>query len=157
MIALGAHLRVQQGRYAAGLLAVVEGEAVTATFAIAAPSGDEAMSLSELYRRAHDMIGHHDPGLVVLLASEARDRADLGVARRAEGAVLAAAGNHDCPVRIYKTGGALRKPAGLTGKAPNKETIAAIVSGRVRGLTDEPSEIVYAVAAAFTGARQSSA
>jgi hypothetical protein len=154
MIALGAHVRVVKARYAAGL-AVVESDAVTATFAVAAPSDDEAMSLSELYRRAHDMIGHHDAELVVLLASEARDRADLTVARRAEGALLAAAGNHDRPVRIYKTGGALRKPAGLTGQAPNKATIAEIAAG-VPGLADAPSEIVYA-AAALTGARQASA
>jgi hypothetical protein len=149
MIALGAHVRVAGGRHLAGL-AVVRDDAVVDHFSAAAPTGDEATSLSELYSRAHDMIGHHEPDLVVLLASEARDRADLTVARRAEGAILAAAGLQARPLRVFKTGSALRRPASLAGRGTNKETIPAIAE-RLTGLVSPGDEIAYAAAAAFAG------
>jgi hypothetical protein len=151
MIALGAHVRVQDRRYVAGL-AVLDGVDVIDTFSVAAPSDDEARSLSELYRRAHDMMTHHAPSLVVLLAHEGMSGATLGVARRAEGVVLAAAGDQDRSVHIYKKGASLRKPTGLTGTGTVKATVADVV-GMIRGLDTPPSEVAYAAAAAFAGSR----
>jgi hypothetical protein len=149
MIALGAHARVVGGRHVVGL-AVLSDTAIVDRFSAAAPSDDEATSLSELYSRAHDMIGHHEPDLVVLLASEARDRADLTVARRAEGAILAAAGLQARPLRVFNTGSALRRPTGLPGRGTNKQTITAIAE-RLTGLASPTDEIAYAAAAAFAG------
>lgn len=151
MITLGAHVRVQDRRYVAGLV-VLDGVDVIDTFSVAAPSDDEARSLSELYRRAHDMMTHHAPGLVVLLAHEGMSAAALGVARRAEGVVLAAAGEQDRAVLIYKKGASLRKPSGLAGTGTVKATVADVVA-MIRGLDAPPSEVAYAAAAAFAATR----
>ena len=83
-----------------------------------APSSDDARSLSELYRMAHDLIGAHQPDRVAVLNYQNQNGKILGIARRAEGVVLAAAGHRDRPVVEWGNILALRKPVGLEGNVP---------------------------------------
>jgi Holliday junction resolvasome RuvABC endonuclease subunit len=147
MAVLGFYTRVQSGRFAAGF-AVVEGGAISTSNVLSAPSVDDARSLSELYRMAHDLIGAYEPEKVAVLKYQNQNGKILGVARRAEGAVLAAAGHRDRRVVEWGNVLALRKPVGLEGNVPSDVTYEEITA-MIDGAEDVPAEVGYAAAAAL--------
>lgn len=132
--------------------AVVDGDSISASSSLPAPSADDSRSLAELYRQAHDLIGSYRPEVLALLRSEQRNAKTLGIARQAEGAILAAAGHRDCALREWKTGVALRWPVGLSGTASNSQTYEEVLA-MIRGAEGLPVEVGYAAAAALAAAR----
>lgn len=132
--------------------AVVDGDTISASSSLPAPSADDSRSLAELYRQAHDLIGSYRPERLALLRSEQRNAKTLGIARQAEGAILAAAGHRDCSLCEWKTAVALRRPVGLGGTAPNPETYKAIIA-MIAGADGVAVEIGYAAAAALAALR----
>ena len=144
---LGFCARVQNGKFAAGL-ALVDSGALSTSTALTAPSSDDARSLSELYRMAHDLIGAYEPHKVAVLVYQNRNSKTLGIARRAEGAVLAAAGHRDRPVVEWGNILALRKPLGLDGNVPSQQTYDEITA-MIAGAEGVDVEVGYAAAAAL--------
>jgi Holliday junction resolvasome RuvABC endonuclease subunit len=123
------------------------------SFVVSAPRDeDEAAQLHELAARTHDLIEHRQPDLFALRAAEIRAGRALSVARRAEGAVLAAVGEtRDLPVSIWvrqSLGGAAG--LGATATADNAvSTLLAAVDPAPAG-----AEIQQAAAAAVAALRR---
>lgn len=147
MPVLGIYVRVQDQRFVAGF-AILDAHTITSVSSLAAPSSDDARSLGELYRHAHDLIGSYRPEKAAHLSYQNQNNKTLGIARRAEGAILAAAGHRDCPVTTWGTVEALRWPLGLEGKAKSSETIAEITA-MIEGADGAEADISYAAAAAL--------
>lgn len=147
MSILGVSTRVQSSRFIVGF-AVVDGAAIVTSSHLAAPSSDDAISLGELYRMTHDIIGSYKPEKVAVLKYQNQSGKTLGIARRAEGAVLAAAGHRDTAVIEWGTVGALRKPLGLNGTASSPKTYEEI-NAMIAGAEGVESEVGYAAAAAL--------
>jgi Holliday junction resolvasome RuvABC endonuclease subunit len=148
MAVLGVCARVQSSKFAVGF-AVLDGGAIISSSHLCAPSSEDAISLSELYRMAHDFIGAYQPEKVALLKYENRQNvAAVATASRAEGAVLAAAGHRDCPVVEWGNVGALRRPVGLKGTAKSPVTYDE-VTAMIAGADGVETEVGYAAAAAL--------
>lgn len=108
---LGAHLKVEGGRYMAGF-AWIDGGVPRPEPSLAAPVESDR-GLSELYQRALELVRRR-PDIVALLKNEAlRAPASFRIATRAEGVLIAAAQSLHVPVAEW-SGSALYKPAGLT-------------------------------------------
>ena len=97
---------------------------------------------------AHDLIGAHQPDRVAVLNYQNQNGKILGIARRAEGAVLAAAGHRDRPVVEWGNILALRKPVGLEGNVPSQQTYDEITA-MISGAELVEVEVGYAAAAAL--------
>src|SRR5947208_579923 len=93
MKTLGAFVRVQGGIYVAGFAVVQDNALVREDRFPAPPDEDLPRQLAELYAHASDMIEHYEVEAVALKESEIQGGTrNASIARRGEGAVLAAAG-----------------------------------------------------------------
>ncbi len=141
MKALGAHIRIDDGRYLAGF-ALVEcdgsGMRLLRQLSLPAPRDlDEAGQLLDLYARTRERISEGAPNVFALkLAETFRMNPQTILALRCEGAVLGAAGHtRDLKVELWPRQ-RLATPAGLT-KSPKIDEILARLCSR---LDQEPSE-----------------
>ena len=148
MKALGAHVRIRDGRYLAGF-AVVEGDRLLLQQSYPAPADEtDAGRLGELYGRVGDLITRAAPDLFAFKVSEiARQSASAVIAHRAEGVVLAAVGRHRSLDVSLWSGPKLWKPAGFTGPTKTKELVEVLCAR----LTQQPEtdEARQAAAAAI--------
>ena len=146
-VVLGAHLKVDRGRYVAGF-AWVENRTVRAEPSLAAPAESDR-GLSELYQRALEL-ARRRPGHLALLKNEAiRAPASLRIAARAEGVVIAAAQQMQVATAEW-AGSGLFKPAGLP-KAKGvtvKMAVAKLVEMSGLKAIDEAQALAIAVAVA---------
>ncbi len=141
---LGVHVRVAEGRYVAGF-AALEGTTVVDSLAFRAPA-EEERQFSELYGRTLELVRAHDPMEVALQRNEShRSPRAFRVACRAEGVVLAAAGQLNKRVRPW-AGTALLKQAGLTGTSG--VTVRAAIEELNRQIAFHPRDPAEANAAA---------
>jgi hypothetical protein len=147
MKALGAYIRIRDGRYLAGF-AVVEDDRLVLQQSYPAPADEtDAGQLGELYGRTGDVIASTTPDLFALKVSEiSRQSANAVIAHRAEGVLLAAAGRQRSLGTSTWSGPKLWKPAGFTGPAKTKES----VDGLCARLAEQPvsDEVRQAAAAA---------
>jgi Holliday junction resolvasome RuvABC endonuclease subunit len=143
---LGAHIRIQGGRYLAGF-AVVDADRLGRTESLSAPADrDEPGQLADLYLSAADLIREVEPEVIAIRASEAGSAAALRVAQHAEGAVMAATGSSGIRAVRFVTA-SLWKPAGFAGSAKAAQSIAALCA-QLRNPPDGPNEVEQAAAAA---------
>jgi Holliday junction resolvasome RuvABC endonuclease subunit len=153
MVAVGAHITIQNGRFVAGFAVVDEGLRLEDQFSISAPPDEaEAAQFHELFDRTRDLIAHRHPDLFALRVSEitgVSNRAKL--AHRAEGVVLAAAGQSRDLVVSYWIRQSLGRVAGLGAIATGHAAVDALA----RLVTPEPTsnEIRQAAAAAAAAIR----
>lgn len=115
---LGAAVRVKDGHYLAGL-ALVEDAKLVAEQSLAAPKDvSPAGQLDELYRRTRDLITEWKPDVLILGVTDHVAQSSAAIARRAEGAILAAAGHKGLTMETW-TGPKLRGAAYGRGPATN--------------------------------------
>lgn len=147
MKALGAYVRIHQGRYVAGFASLDSAE-LTLEQSFPAPADEsEAGQLGELYVRVGDLLDRTKPDLFALKVSEiARNSSNAVVAHRAEGALLAAVGRRRGLEVSLWSGPRLWKPAGFSKSTKTQASIEALCSG----LTPKPQadEVRQAAAAA---------
>jgi Holliday junction resolvasome RuvABC endonuclease subunit len=152
--ALGAHVRIRDGRYLAGFV-VVDGDRLLLQQSYPAPADEtDAGRLGELYGRAGDLIARTAPDLLALKVSEiSRQSANAVIAHRAEGVVLAAAGRQRSLGISLWSGPKLWKPAGFTGSAKTKESVDALCARLTQQPdTDEARQAAAAAIAALGAA-----
>jgi Holliday junction resolvasome RuvABC endonuclease subunit len=153
--ALGAYVRIQNGRYLAGF-ALVEDDRLALQQSFPAPADEsEAGRLGELYARVGDLIRRAAPDLFALKVSEiARQSANAVIAHRAEGALLGAAGRHRSLTISFWSGPRLWKPAGFANPAKTKQSIDALCA-RVtpQPETDEGRQAAAAAIASLAAAK----
>jgi hypothetical protein len=117
MRVIGAHVKIEDGRYIAGL-SVIEDGCIVAELTYPAPADrDEAGQLNDLYEWAGGVVGKHHPDEFALRTAEFQAiglRTDL--ARHAEGALLAAARHGGALAVSQWSRQKLIKPLGATGK-----------------------------------------
>jgi len=117
MRAVGAHVKIEDGRYLAGL-AVIENGLIVAEVTFPAPADrDEAGQLHELYEWVAGIVAKHRPDEFALRSAEFQTvglRTDL--ARHAEGALLAGACHGGASSVSQWSRQKLIKPLGATGK-----------------------------------------
>jgi Holliday junction resolvasome RuvABC endonuclease subunit len=149
--ALGAHIRIRDGRYLAGF-AVIDDDRLIDEQSLPAPADEtEAGQLGELYGRVLDLIARSKPELFALKASDInRSSANAVAAHRAEGVVLAAAGRERSLKISSWSGPKLWKPAGFKAPAKTKESVDALCA-RVaeQPSTDEARQAAAAAIAAL--------
>jgi Holliday junction resolvasome RuvABC endonuclease subunit len=149
--ALGAYIRIRNGRYLAGF-AVVEDDQLVLQQSYPAPADEtDAGQLGELYGRTGDVIASASPDLFALKVSEiARTSTNAVIAHRAEGVLLAAAGRQRSLGISSWSGQRLWKPAGFASPAKTKESIDALC-GRLAQVPngDEVRQAAAAAAAAL--------
>lgn len=147
MKALGAHVRIQEGRYVAGFASLDDNQ-LTLEQSFPAPADEtEAGQLGELYSRVGDLLNRTNPDLFALKVSEiARNSPNAVIAHRAEGALLGAVGRHRALEISLWSGPRLWKPAGFKSPAKTQASVEALCAG----LTPKPksSESRQAAAAA---------
>jgi hypothetical protein len=149
--ALGAHIRIRDGRYLAGFV-VVEGDRLLVQQSFPAPADEtDAGGLGELFGRAGDLIVRSAPELFALKVSEIpRNSANAVLAHRAEGVVLAAAGRPRALAISLWSGPKLWKPAGFTRSAKTKDSVDALCARLTKQPdTDEARQAVAAAIAAL--------
>jgi hypothetical protein len=156
MVAVGAHIAIQGGRFVAGFAVVDDAFQLVEQFSISAPPDEtEAAQFHELFDRTRDLITHRSPDLFALRVSEITGGSNLArLAHRGEGVVLAAAGqSRDLGVSYFKRQ-SLGRAAGLGTTATGQAAVNAL-SGVV---TPEPTtnEIRQAAAAAVAALRAAS-
>lgn len=141
MKALGAHIRIDAGRYLAGF-ALVDGDGsgmhLLRQLSLPAPRDlDEAGQLLDLYARTRERVTEGAPDIFALkLVETFRMNPQTILALRCEGAVLGAAGHtRELKVELWARQ-RLAKPAGLT-RSPKIEEILERLCSR---LDQEPSE-----------------
>jgi Holliday junction resolvasome RuvABC endonuclease subunit len=115
---LGAAVRVSGGRYQAGLVLVDDTKLVEEQSLAAPKDISLAGQLDELYRRTRDLISEWKPDVLVLGVTDHVSASKGAVARRAEGAILAAAGQKGLPMESW-SGAKLRGAAYGRGPATN--------------------------------------
>jgi hypothetical protein len=120
---LGVHARVSGGEYTVGFVLVENGNVVSQV-SVPAPGESEARQLSELHTRAVEIIGNAKADGVVLKMNESQG-SSAQTAHRAEGVLMAAAGELDIRVREVR-GRQLWNPAGLAKSATNAESVTAL-------------------------------
>lgn len=117
MRTIGAHVKIEDGRYVVGL-SVVEDGVLVAELTYPAPADrDEAGQLNELYEWVADAVSKHHPDKFALRCAELQNlgaRADL--TRHAEGVVLAGARHVGTSDITQWSRQKLIKPLGATGK-----------------------------------------
>jgi hypothetical protein len=124
---LGIFVRIQRGAYIAGFALVEDDRLLRDDRFPAPPDETEPGQLDELYRHTRDAIAQLGVEAVALKESEIQGGGRIAtLAHRAEGAVLAAAGElHDLPVTTW-LGARMWRPAGFTRRPSNAEVIAAL-------------------------------
>lgn len=144
---LGAFLRMRSGMYIAGFAVVEDNTLVREDRFPAPPDEDLARQLSELHAHTRDLIEHYTVEAVALKESEIQGGTrNASIARRAEGAVLAAAGkSRDLEITTW-LGASMSRHAGFATRPSNAEVIAALAGSIESGPTSE--ETRQAVAAA---------
>jgi Holliday junction resolvasome RuvABC endonuclease subunit len=145
MRVLGVAVRIDKGAYIAGF-AVLEGDVCNREYSLAAPRDvDEAVQLAELYRRAVDLINEHTPDAVALGLSEIQAQSSAAIARRAEGAILAAAGARAVPTTHWS---GPKLSARAYGKRVANKIAINKLNGSLKGRTSSSAEVGHAAAAA---------
>lgn len=128
MRTVGAHVKIDDGRYLVGL-SVIEGGRILDEVTYPAPADrDEAGQLNELYEWVSDVVAKHMPGAFALRIAELQSlgtRTDL--TRHAEGAVLAGARRGGASTVSQWSRQKLVKPLGAEGKKAN-DVRAAVVA-----------------------------
>lgn len=127
MKTLGVFVRIQEGAYVAGF-ALVDGDRLLADDRFPAPPDEDApRQFWELYRHTRDAIAQLGAEAVALKDSEIQGGGrNAKIAHRAEGAVLAGAGEiRDLEVTTW-LGARMWRPAGFTSRPTNAEIIAAL-------------------------------
>jgi Holliday junction resolvasome RuvABC endonuclease subunit len=151
MKVLGVFVRIQNGAYVAGF-AVVEGETlVHEERFVAPPDEDLSRQLAELYTHARDIINHYDVAAVALKESEIRGGTrEASTARRAEGAILSAAGTtRELPVSAW-LGASMSRHAGFTKRPSNAEVISTLAATvQPRPASDDTQQATAAARAAI--------
>jgi Holliday junction resolvasome RuvABC endonuclease subunit len=124
---LGVFVRVQGGVYVAGFAVVEDNALIREDRFPAPPDEDPTRQLAELHAHTKDTIEHHQVEAVALKESEIRGGTrEASIARRAEGAVLAAAGEtRELPVTTW-LGASMWRHAGFDQRPSNTEVIAAL-------------------------------
>jgi hypothetical protein len=148
MKTLGVFVRIQDGAYVAGF-ALVDDDRLVSDDRFAAPQDeDEIRQLWELYRHTRDAIAQLGAEAVALKDSEIQGGGrNAKIAHRAEGAVLAAAGEiRELEVTTW-LGVRMWKPAGFAARPSSNSQIIAELCGQ---LDKQPSstESQHAAAAA---------
>jgi Holliday junction resolvasome RuvABC endonuclease subunit len=154
MKALGAYVRIRQGRYVAGF-ASLEDAKLTLEQSFPAPADEsEAGQLGELYARVGDLLDRTKPDLFALKVSEiARNSSSAVIAHRAEGALLAAVGRHRGLEISLWSGPRLWKPAGFSRSAKTQASVEALCSGLTpKPQADEARQAAAAAVAALAAA-----
>ena len=154
MKTLGVFIRVQGGAYVAGF-AVVEDDVLLREERFAAPPDEDApRQLADLYRHTRDTIADFEVEAVALKESEIQGGGrNASIARRAEGAVLAAAGEaRELEVTTW-LGAGMWRPAGFDRRPSNAEVIAALADTLQPPPTSDETRQAGAAARAATLAR----
>jgi len=146
---LGAFIRVQGGVYVAGFAVVEDNALVREDRFPAPPDEDLPRQLAELHSHARDLIEHYEIGAVALKESEIQGGTrNASIARRAEGAVLAAAGkSRDLEVTTW-LGASMSRHAGFAKRPSNAEVIAALADSVEPTPTSEETRQAAAAARA---------
>jgi hypothetical protein len=124
---LGVFIRIQGGSFVAGF-ALLEGDRLLRDDRFPAPPDEDApRQLDELYRHARDSIAQLGAQAVAVKESEIQGGGrNATIAHRAEGAVLAAAGEvRDLEVTTW-LGSRMWSPAGFTRRPSNAEVVEAL-------------------------------
>jgi hypothetical protein len=126
---LGVFVRIQNRAYVAGFAVVEDVTLVHEERFTAPPDEDLARQLAELYAHAGDTIKHYDVDAVALKESEIRGGTrEASIARRAEGAILAAAGGtRELGVSTW-LGASMSRYAGFSKRPSNAEVISALAA-----------------------------
>jgi Holliday junction resolvasome RuvABC endonuclease subunit len=133
------------GRYQAGLV-LVDDVKLVAEQSLAAPKDVSlAGQLDELYRRTRDLISEWKPDMLILGVTDHAGTSSAAVARRAEGAILAAAGQKGLPMDTW-SGPKLRGAA--YGRGPGTNVKAANHFNRTLDRQPSSNETGFAAAVA---------
>lgn len=117
MKAIGAHIKVDDGRYLAGLSVVDDGRLVAELTYPAPADRDEAGQLNELYEWVAGVVAKHRPEAFALRIAEFQALGlPIDVARHAEGAMLAGARQGGASNISHWSRQKLIKPLGAPGK-----------------------------------------
>jgi hypothetical protein len=130
MKTLGVFVRIQKGAYVAGFALVDDGQLLTDDRFAAPQDEDEVRQLWELYRHTRDAIAQLGAQAVALKDSEIQGGGkNAKIAHRAEGAVLAAAGEIRELELTTWLGVRMWKPAGFASRpSSNSQIIAELCS-----------------------------
>jgi len=153
--ALGAYVRIREGGYLAGFVALGD-DRLTSEQSFPAPANEtEAGQLGELYARTTDLINRTGPDLFALKVNGiARQSANAVIAHRAEGALLGAVGRHRSLQVSLWSGSRLWKPAGFSSPAKTQESIAALCARLTPSpQSEEGRQAAAAAVAALAAAR----
>ena len=147
---LGVFVRVQGGAYLAGF-AVIEDDVLLAEDRFPAPPDEDLpRQLAELYTHTRDVVAHHGVGAVALKESEIQAAPAGTVARRAEGAVLAAVGEVRDLLETRWLRVRMLSVAGLDRHASSAEVAAALSAPLTpQPTTDETRQASAAARAAI--------
>jgi hypothetical protein len=129
---LGVFVRIQDGAYVAGF-ALVDGERLLSDDRFPAPPDEDApRQLWELYRHTRDAIAQLEAEAVAVKDSEIQGGGkNAKLARRAEGAVLAAIGEiRELEVTTW-IGARMWKPAGFAARPSSNAEIIATLCGQL--------------------------
>jgi Holliday junction resolvasome RuvABC endonuclease subunit len=149
---IGAHVRASDRRFLAGL-AVVDDDRLVRGVSLPAPAdSDIGRQLEELYVLARDFVNEFEPEELALKVTEARAKSALAVAHRAEGCILAAAGDKGVPVTLW-FGASLRTPSGLESHSSVQQRVEALCSELSQMPTE--NEVAQAAAAARASIKRS--
>jgi Holliday junction resolvasome RuvABC endonuclease subunit len=143
VIVVGAHIRVASSRYLAGLAVVDDRDFIRGLSLPAPADSDAGRQLDELSTAARDLLEEFAPEQLALKVTEARAKSALAIAHRAEGCVLAAAGDQGVPIRLWFGAGLLR-PSGLERDSSVQSRVTALC----QELSAVPAENEVAQAAA---------
>lgn len=133
------------GRYQAGLVLIDDAKLVAEQSLAAPKDASLAGQLDELYRRTRDLISEWKPDLLVLGVTDHVATNSAAVARRAEGAILAAAGQKGLPMESW-SGAKLRGAA--YGRSSATNVRAANHFNRTLDMQPSSSETGFAAAVA---------
>lgn len=127
MKTLGVFIRIQNGAYLAGFALVEDDRLLRDDRFPAPPDEDAPRQFAELYRHTRDSIAQLGVGAVALKESEIQGgTTNATIARRGEGAVLAAAGEiRDLEVSTW-LGSRMWRPAGLARRPTNAEVVSEL-------------------------------
>jgi hypothetical protein len=148
---LGVFIRIQSGAYVAGFALVEDDRLLRDDRFPAPPDEDAPRQLGELYKHARDSIAQLGVEAVAIKESEIQGGGrNATAAHRAEGAVLAAAGEvRDLEVTTW-LGSRMWKPAGFTKRPSNVEVVEALCAQLdQRPASDETAQAAAAARAAI--------
>lgn len=154
MRTLGVFIRIQGGAYVAGFALVEDDRLLRDDRFPAPPDEDAPRQLGELYKHARDSIAQLGVVAVALKESEIQGGGrNATIAHRAEGAVLAAAGEaRDLEITTW-LGSRMWRPAGFTRRPSNAEVIEALCAQLHQAPASDETKQAAAAARAATLAR----